>query len=347
MMWDDEAQLRLRFWRSPDVGPRRFWQAYHRYGSIKLAYGHVPLVGEATLQAEIEQTLALGAYFVFFQDFPHLFKRISDLPPVLVLKGQSDIWHQSCVAIVGGRNASYAGKTMARRLAKGLGEAGHIVVSGLARGIDGAAHEASCDTGTIAVVAGGVDVIYPQEHEKLHKSVTEKGLIVAEMPLGTMPQPCLFPRRNRLIAALSRAVVVVEAGRPSGSLITAEYALKYGRDVLAVPGSPVDARTRGSNSLLREGAALVESVEDCLHVLSPSLDPVMPVLIDTVEDNDSNPYTILSDLSVIPMSLDELIHLHPEISPQHILRHVGELMMQGEVMDIPPGGRYVRTESSL
>lgn len=348
MAWDDESLLGLRFWRSPDVGPKRFWQAYHHYGSIKNAYGHIPLLSEAAVREEITQTEVVGAQFVFFHHFPYLLKRIPDVPPILVVKGKQELWNQSCLGIVGARNASYAGKTMARNLAKDLGEAGHITVSGLARGIDGAVHEASYTTGTIAVVAGGVDVIYPQEHEKLYHKIAKHGLIVAEMALGTMPKPQLFPRRNRLIAGLSRAVIVVEAGKPSGSIITAEYALKYGRDVMAVPGSPVDTRTKGSNGLLRDGATLVESAEDCLNILSPSLNPTPPTpIILNVEEEDTHSSTLLNDLSAIPVSLDELIELHPETSPQQILRHLGELMMQGEVVDVPPGGRYVRTEASL
>lgn len=347
MMLDDESILALRFWRSADVGPKRFWQAYHQYGSIKQAYGHIPLVDERAVRDEMNQTHNIGAQFIFFHDFPNLLKRIPDAPPVLIVRGCVELWHRSCIAIVGSRNASYAGRIMAKRLAQGLGAAHHVTVSGLARGIDGAVHEASCDTGTIAVIAGGIDIIYPKEHTKLYERVVEQGLIITEMPFGTMPQPRLFPRRNRLIAGLSRALVVVEASKPSGSLITADYALKYGRDVMAVPGSPVDARSKGSNALLREGAFLVESAEDCLEVFSSSLAPPQPTMLFVEEEDPGHPSTILQDLSVIPITLEELIELHPEMSPQHILRHLGELMLQGDVLDVPPGGRYVRVPQTL
>lgn len=339
MMLDDESILTLRFWRSSDIGPKRFWQAHNQHGSITKAYGHIALADERTIRDEITQTHNIGAEFVFFKDFPPLLKAIPDAPPVLIVKGRVSLWHQSCIAIVGSRNVSYAGRTMAKRLAEDLGKAGHITVSGLARGVDGAVHEASCDTGTIAVVAGGIDIIYPQEHTKLYERVGEQGLIITEMGIGTMPQPRLFPRRNRLIAGLSRALIVVEAGKPSGSLITADYALKYGRDVMAVPGTPVDERSKGSNALLRDGAVLVESAEDCLAAIMPNFvyTPSTPYLLK--EEND-DPVSILSALSAVPVTLDELIALHPEMSPQSILRYLGELMLQGHVLDV--GNRYVK-----
>lgn len=340
---DDENLLTLRFWRSKDVGPKRFWQAYHQHGNITKAYGHIPLVDERTIQKEIDDTLAANAQFVFFKRFPSLLRHIPDPPPVIIAKGNVDLWHQSCIAIVGSRSASYAGLTMANRIAKGLGEAGHITVSGLARGIDGAAHEASHTTGTIAVVAGGIDVIYPHEHQKLHQTISEAGLILTEMSYGTMPQPKLFPRRNRLIAGLSRAIVVIEAGKPSGSLITANYALKYGRDVMAVPGTPVDDRSKGSNALLRDGAALVESIDDCLHVLNPTLAPQQKELSWTQNaPNKGHPSIILNSLSAIPTTLDALVSLHPDLTTQSILRHLGDLILQGDAIDIAPGGHYVR-----
>lgn len=342
---DDESLLTLRFWRSKEIGPKRFWQAYHQYGTMTKAYGHIPLIDERTAQKEIDDTHAAGAQFIFFKNFSNLLKHIPDPPPLLVTKGKTDLWHQSCIAIVGSRSASYAGITIASRIAKGLAEAGHTTVSGLARGIDGAAHEASLSTGTIAVIAGGIDIIYPSEHQKLYERISESGLIITEMGYGTMPQPKFFPRRNRLIAALSRAIVVIEASKPSGSIITANYALKYGRDVMAVPGTPLDDRSKGSNALLRDGAALVESAQDCLNILNPNLAPQQKELSwSPSPDNTkaSHSSIILDSLSAIPTTLDGLVSLHPGVTTQTILRHLGDLILQGDVMDISPGGHYVK-----
>jgi DNA processing protein len=175
------------------------------------------------------------------------------------------------VAIVGARNASALGRRLAWSVSRDLGEAGLAIVSGLARGIDAAAHEAALDSGTVAVVAGGIDIVYPPENQVLYDAIRERGLIVSEMRLGEAPQARHFPRRNRLISGLARGVVVVEAAERSGSLITAQYALEQGREIFAVPGSPLDPRAKGCNRLLREGATLTESAEDVLAVLRPIL----------------------------------------------------------------------------
>ena len=175
------------------------------------------------------------------------------------------------IAMVGARNASALGRKFAFTLARDLGEAGLVMVSGLARGIDAAAHEGALDSGTVAVVAGGLDIIYPPENETLYRAIAERGVIISEMRLGEAPQARHFPRRNRLISGLARGVVVVEAAERSGSLITANYALEQGREIFAVPGSPLDPRARGANRLIREGATLTESAEDVLAQLRPIL----------------------------------------------------------------------------
>ena len=190
-------------------------------------------------------------------------------PPILGVRGRLELLHAPAVALVGARNASASGRKMAARLAAGLAEAGYLVVSGLARGIDTDAHRASLERGTAAVLAGGLDRPYPPENEALYADIIAQGVAVSEMPLGLSPRGRDFPRRNRLISGLSLAVVVVEAARRSGSLITARMANEQGREVFAVPGSPLDPRCEGTNDLLREGASIVTAVEDILGVLAP------------------------------------------------------------------------------
>ncbi len=189
-------------------------------------------------------------------------------PPVLSIRGHTHLLTKRCIGIVGARNASAVGVKFARGMARDLGEAGFVVVSGLARGIDGAAHTGSLATGTIAVVAGGIDIIYPPEHERLQAEIADRGLLVSEMPVGTQPLGRHFPRRNRIISGLSLGVLVVEAAPKSGSLITARFALEQNREVFAVPGSPLDPRCQGTNNLIRQGAVLTETVDDILTALA-------------------------------------------------------------------------------
>ena len=204
-------------------------------------------------------------------DFPHGLFALESPPPLISVLGHPHLLLKDMVAIVGARNASALARKFTDTLTRDLGFAGLVVASGLARGIDAAAHEAALAVGTVAVVAGGVDVIYPPENEKLHAAIRNQGCIVSEMRLGEAPQARHFPRRNRIISGLSRGVVVVEAAEKSGSLITAQYALDQGREIFAVPGSPLDPRARGANRLIREGATLTEGADDILAVLSPML----------------------------------------------------------------------------
>ncbi|HEV2301126.1 MAG TPA: DNA-processing protein DprA, partial [Stellaceae bacterium] len=197
--------------------------------------------------------------------------QIEDAPPVLTALGQADWLDRPMVAVVGARNASANGRRLARELAAALGEGGLVVVSGLARGIDAAAHLGALDTGTVAVVAGGADIVYPEENRGLYDALRRQGAIVAELPLGSEPQARHFPRRNRIISGMALGVLVVEAAARSGSLITARYALEQGRDVFAVPGSPLDPRCRGTNDLIRNGANLTETAADILTPLAPLL----------------------------------------------------------------------------
>jgi DNA processing protein len=246
-------------------------------------------------------------------------------PPLIYVKGRTELFDLPGVAIVGARNASAAGRAMARQLAVGLGAAGMVIVSGLARGIDGAAHEASLATGTIAVLAGGIDHIYPPEHESLHARIAAEGCIVSELPPGFKARGNDFPRRNRIISGLARGVVVVEAAVRSGSLITARRAADQGREIFAVPGHPLDPRAEGTNMLLKQGATLVTSAEDVLETLRPQMEPqtgplargmaaAASTLLESAPDAHAPPslpteaaqLVVLEALGPAPVSIDEL-----------------------------------------
>ena len=270
-----ERFARLRLARTDRIGPVTFCQLLGRYGSAVRALEALPdLVrksGAASLPPSpetIERELAagerIGARLLVLgdPDYPEMLAALDPAPPMLWTRGRTELFNRPAVAIVGARIASAGGQRIARGLAGQLGLAGHVVASGLARGIDAAAHEGALPTGTVAVLGGGVDDIYPPEHADLYARVVEQGCVVSESPIGARAQARDFPRRNRIISGLSRGVVVVEAEIRSGSLITARLAAEQGRDVFAVPGSPLDPRARGPNELLRQGAILCEGIED-------------------------------------------------------------------------------------
>lgn len=276
---------RLRLIRTQNVGPVTFRQLLDRYGSATDALNALPDLSRrggrrATLkpcsasaaQREVDAMQSLGGSHLIYGDpgFPDALAAISDAPPVLCIFGNPDLLNRPIIAIVGARNASTNGRRFAERLSRDLGAAELIVVSGMARGIDTAAHTGALATGTIAVLAGGPDVIYPRENADLYESIREHGLIVSELQPGVEPLARHFPRRNRIISGLALGVIVVEAAARSGSLITARLAAEQGREVFAVPGSPLDPRAKGPNKLIRDGAILLESAEDVMEVL-PSL----------------------------------------------------------------------------
>jgi DNA processing protein len=279
-----EARLDvLQLIRTETIGPITYRRLIERFRSPKSALAALPDLAReagrakrllpasrAAVEAELARAEALGLSLVALgeADYPRSISEIPDPPPALYFKGAASLARREAVAIVGARNASAIGRRMARDLAHGLAETGFVIVSGLARGIDGAAHEAALKTGTIAVVAGGIDVIYPPEHADLTARIASEGLIISEAPPGATPTARDFPRRNRLISGLSRGVVVVEAAAKSGTLITARFALEQGRDVFAVPGSPLDPRAAGANGLIRQGATLVENAADIIDGLS-------------------------------------------------------------------------------
>jgi DNA processing protein len=285
---DDGAAERLawlRLARCEGVGALTFARLLERFGSAGRALDALPelrargtwSVGRppetGTLEAELDGLAKAGGRLLTSGEsgFPDPLRHIPDPPPVLSLRGSVEALRGPAVAVIGARNASANGCVLARRFAAELARAGLVVVSGLARGIDTAAHEGALEAGglTVAAVAGGVDVVYPPENEGLVGRIVESGAVVSERPLGTVARARDFPRRNRIIAGLSLGVVVVEAAPQSGSLITARLAAEQGREVMAVPGSPLDPRHRGTNQLLREGATLVESASDVLGVLRP------------------------------------------------------------------------------
>jgi DNA processing protein len=276
----------LRLIRSDNVGPRTFRALVNHYGGARAALASLPdlarrggasgagrICSRADAEREIKAADALGVALVAMgePDYPRRLQMIDDAPPLLGVRGNTAALNLPMVAIVGARNASAAGLRFAERIARELGDAGFIVVSGLARGIDGAAHRASMGSGTVAVLAGGHDRIYPAEHAALLQDLLTAGAAVSEMPMGWEPRARDFPRRNRIISGLALGVVVIEAARRSGSLITSRMALEQGREVFAVPGSPLDPRAEGSNGLLKQGATLVTEASDIIDVLRPIL----------------------------------------------------------------------------
>lgn len=272
----------LRLARSRNVGPATWMRLVARYGGAARAVEALPELAARggtkgfrafprdAAEAELEAGAAAGARLLVLGEpgYPATLAEIPDPPPVLWLKGRAEALARPAAAIVGGRNASALGLRLAQRMAEDLGAAGIVVVSGLARGVDGAAHRGALETGTVAAVAGGVDHVYPAEHADLAERIPEAGAIVSEAPPGFEPQARHFPRRNRVIAGLSRAVVLIEAAARSGSLITAEFALEQGREVLAAPGSPLDPRSEGGNALIRQGATLARGAADVLEAIA-------------------------------------------------------------------------------
>jgi DNA processing protein len=329
---DKERLDRLRLIRSENVGPVTFRSLLRRFGSARAAIEALPELarrgGRSTplrvcpsAQAEQELNAAdrIGARLLTADDadYPDALAAIYDAPPLLYLHGDAALLRRKAVAIVGARNASANGRRLAEDIARDLGAAGFVVVSGLARGIDHAAHHGGLDSGTVAVVAGGIDIAYPPDNEELQREIARRGVLVAEMPPGTVPQAKHFPRRNRLISGLSLGVLVVEAALQSGSLITARMALEQGREVLAVPGSPLDPRCRGTNNLLRQGAVLAEGAADVIAALAGMAGTAGPPtepqngwqLSEIAEDSpdDAAFRTVAELLGPAPVMVDELV----------------------------------------
>jgi DNA processing protein len=350
----------LRLARTETVGPVTFYALLRRFGSARAALDALPRLSRPVsamsrrdAEAELTALDRLGASLVCWgePDYPATLVAVEDAPPVLTVLGNPELLQAPTVAVVGARNASANGRRIARELAAGLGEEGVVVVSGMARGIDAAAHLGSLDTGSVAVVAGGADIVYPEENRGLYDALCERGVVVAELPLGTEPLARHFPRRNRIISGMARGVVVVEAAAKSGSLITARFALEQGREVFAVPGSPLDPRSRGCNDLLRNGATLTETAADILTQLGPLLQrdipapralarqmqprlplmtatPILPARPQISEDAALE--LLVEKLSPTPVAVDELVR-QCHLSAASIATLLLELELAGRI----------------
>lgn len=359
----DARRAWLRLARSEGVGPVTFRRLIARFGDAASALDALPELNrwggrrrkpriptDADADRELERLAGHDAVLLCAcePEYPRALAAIEDAPPVLALLGDPRLLGRPSVGVVGARNTSVNGRRFARALAGDLAAAGYAVVSGMARGIDTAAHEGALDGGTVAVLAGGIDMPYPAQNAGLYREIAARGAVVAEMPPGTGPQARHFPRRNRIISGLSSGVVVAEAAMRSGSLITARMALEQGREVFAVPGSPLDARCRGSNHLLRQGAVLTESAEDVLAALKdgatgrlrePAASPYAAETnaLAAVEPDDTVRHSVAAALGPTPVTVDELIR-ECQISAPEISAVLLELELAGR-LDRLPGGR--------
>jgi len=350
----DEQRLDwLRLIRSDNVGPRTFRSLINHCGGARAALDALPglarrggaskparICSREAAERELENSKNRGIALIALgePDYPARLRMIDDAPPLLGVRGKASVLASHMIAVVGSRNASAAGTKFAERISRELGDAGFIIVSGLARGIDAAAHRSSLGSGTVAVLAGGHDHIYPAEHVPLLEQILPAGAAVTEMPLGWEPRGRDFPRRNRLISGLTIGVVIVEAARRSGSLITARMANEQGREVFAVPGSPLDPRAEGTNGLLKQGATLVTEGSDVLAVIRPILgqhieqpaeepDGDPPRL---TEPDSSERARIVNLLGPAPVSIDDLVRLS-QSSPAVVRTVLLELEIAGRL----------------
>ncbi|MEI7607676.1 MAG: DNA-processing protein DprA [Rhodospirillaceae bacterium] len=355
----------LRLIRTENVGPVTFFRVLEQCGSAARALQMLPemarrggranplgIAGKAEAEREVAANARVGAHLIAAcePDYPEALAAIDDAPPLISVLGNVHLLKKRSVAVVGARNASLNGRRFTQTLARELAAAGLVVVSGMARGIDTAAHEGvlggALSGGTVAVLAGGVDVVYPEENEPLYRRLKAEGAVIAECSVGTQPQARHFPRRNRLISGLSLGVVVVEAATKSGSLITARFALEQGREVFAVPGSPLDPRCQGPNALIRQGATLVESATDIIEALAhltrpPMAEPVQgelfappaPLAASAPPDESELARAhalVLECLGPSPVPVDELIR-GCQLSPAIVHMVVLELELAGRV----------------
>ncbi len=345
----EEKFARLKLTRSESIGVRLFWRLIKKYSSavesLEILKDHsrkYKICEDSVVEKEIENTKKLGAEFVFFEDelYPPLLREVVDAPPVLTFLGRreklAEFNKRNLISIVGARNSSIMANKLCRQIAEDLGRNDVVIVSGMARGIDSEAHKASIATGTISVLASGVDVIYPPENKKLYESIKENGIIFAEMPLGTAPQGHLFPKRNRIIAGLSSGTVIIEAAKQSGSLITAKCALEYDRDIFVVPGFPLDVKSEGGNNLLKQGAILTLSSQDILDYIFPYKAIQEELLLDNTSVSfESEPEEIhekiLNLLSFTPITIDELVSTLG-VSLQKVLPILMELEIENKIV---------------
>ncbi|MBL4601120.1 MAG: DNA-protecting protein DprA [Emcibacteraceae bacterium] len=355
-----EKIARLRLIRTENVGPVTFRQLINHYHTAERAIEFLPELAKrggrkkplvacamSKVNKELDQLDKAGGTLIVLGDqlYPDALAATEDAPPIMMALGHTHLLEQSCFAIVGARNASAVGLKIATSFSRKLGEAVFIISSGMARGIDAAAYQGAMASGTIAVLAGGADVIYPRENTEIYHKIKETGLIITEMPFGTQPQARHFPRRNRIISGLALGVLIVEATHRSGTLITARLASEQGREVFAIPGSPLDPRSKGPNSLIKQGAQLTESVDDILEVLalmdarsisepqydlfhSPSMNETMEKSLD--EDLTKAYVLIKEKLSHTAVAIDELIRL-TKLETSVVQTVLLELELAGEI----------------
>ena len=346
----DPRLARLRLIRTPTIGPVTYRQLLARFGSAERAIealpdlaarggGKAPRIADtAMVEREIARVETLGARYLFIDDadYPPLLAELDNAPAVMTIRGDSALFARTSVAMVGARNASAAACRFARGLAVELGREGVVVVSGLARGLDTAAHQGSLATGTIGVIASGIDIAFPPENRGLQEQVAEQGLLIAEQPPGSEPLARNFPHRNRVIAGLSTGTVVVEAAPRSGSLITARLAAEAGRDVMAVPGSPLEPRAQGCNLLIREGATLVQSAADILETIRPIDSRMVRVPASPFdgrpggEPDDAERRALIGLLGPVPVAIDELIR-QSGLPPATVALVLLELELAGRI----------------
>jgi len=357
-MTDENTINILRLIRSENIGPKTFYSLLCLHKNAEKALEALPamskkggrdkplkICSKSDAIKEIEFAAKKGAKIITYKDacYPRILSQISDSPPVLTVYGNADILNNNMVAIVGARNASANGCRFAEHIATELGLSGIVSASGLARGIDTAAHKGSLDTGTIAVVAGGIDKIYPPENKDLFKAIGEKGAVIAEMPFGAVPKAQNFPRRNRIISGISLGTIVVEASMNSGSLITARMTLEQNREVFAVPGSPLDPRCKGTNKLIKDGAHLVESAEDVLAHIDYMRGARDQAMFDKEQQFNSPSTSYMSDKEVdkhrnliiqkigtSPTAIDDII-AQTDIAANIVLTVILELELAGRL----------------
>ncbi len=387
MVFSEQERLeRLQLLRSPRVGPITFRQLLKKFGSARKALLALPELAarggaknkikpksKAQASEEMARVDKLGGKMIFWgeENYPQNLFVLNDAPPVITVFGQAQLILKTSISIVGTRNASANGLRFAAKIAKECGEAGYVVVSGMARGVDTAANSAAIENGSVAVLAGGADNIYPYDNRKLYYSLVDRGAIVSEMPVGLAPTARHFPRRNRIIAGLALGTVIIEAAQKSGAMITARYALEQGREVFAVPGSPNDERSRGPNELIRDGAYLVAEADDIINVLNRkknvserlksrhiSQAEIYSKIDDVISENE-NKYTtneikrkeedkireqIFDLTSYEPTPIDDIIRLLKSNAPK-VQSALLEMELAGRVVRAP-GNCIVRCDSN-
>ena len=352
----------LRLIRSENVGPVTFFKLLERFGTAHAALQALPdlarrggkksirIAAKGAIEDELASLNDIGAELIAWSEpgYPSLLHHIEDAPPLISVLGHPHLLTKRAIAVVGARNASINGKKFARRIAEALGRGGLMVISGMARGIDAEAHAGALDTGTVGVLAGGVDIIYPKENTTLYEALKDRGALISEITPGTRPQARHFPRRNRIISGVARGVVVIEAGARSGSLITARMALEQNRDVFAVPGQPDDPRSQGGNRLIRSGAILIEGAENVFETLNglhaPSLDEreifdfkrKIPDNPNDKEVDTARP-VIEESLGSESVSVDEIIR-NCQLSPAVVSTVLLELELAGR-LERHPGNK--------